>query len=433
MSWEISARSIGARLGSRQTDFARPTGRILRRQAGATCRYRSSLGPDLATVVTGGADIDQDLDTTLPSLPGNEGGLVGKPQSDAGGNGSADHRSSQPSNGNVPGLLNSSPSSSRRPNPESGAGPDGTMQGQLLGTPAYMAPEQAQGRHDLVNERTDVYGLGAILYEILTGRPPLIAPKTSEIVRKVCKEAPTPPRQIVRDVSPAIEAVCLKALRKVSDERYATAAELAQEVQRNLADEPVSAFDEPWTHRVLRGARKHRTFVSAAAALLITAVIGFAVSTILVAGERNEAEMQGKQARSAVQMLTKVKDIGFDDQLDPLQKEFLNEVLRYYEQFTSRISRDPVVRLEHGLIYQQMGDIQRKLGKLAESDQAYRKAIEILEPLVPQAGPEPKRALARTCSLLGDLLVRRGIDKSRIDPLYRQAVETQQTLATPRR
>ena len=96
---------------------------------------------------------------------------------------------------------------------------------------------------------------------------------------------------------------------------------------------------------------------------------------------------QGKQARSAVQMLTKVKDIGFDDQLDPLQKEFLNEALRYYEQFTSRISRDPVVRLEHGLIYQQMGDIQRKLGKLAESDQAYRKAIEILEPLVPQAGP----------------------------------------------
>ena len=75
------------------------------------------------------------------------------------------------------------------------------MQGQLLGTPAYMAPEQAQGRHDLVDERTDVYGLGAILYEILTGRPPFIAPKTSEIIRKVCQEAPTPPRQILADDS----------------------------------------------------------------------------------------------------------------------------------------------------------------------------------------------------------------------------------------
>ena len=88
------------------------------------------------------------------------------------------------------------------------------MQGQLLGTPAYMAPEQAQGRHDLVDQRTDVYGLGAILYEILTGRPPFIAPKTSEIIRKVCHEAPTPPRQIVAEIAPGLEAVCLKALRK---------------------------------------------------------------------------------------------------------------------------------------------------------------------------------------------------------------------------
>ena len=188
----------------------------------------------------------------------------------------------------------------------------------------------------------------------------------------------------------------------------------------------MTAFEEPWTHRVLRWARKNKSLVSAAAALLITAVIGFAISTVLVAGERNEAEAQGKQARAAVQMLTKVKDIGFEDQLDPLQKEFLAEALQYYEQFTSRVAQDPAVRLEHGLVYQQMGDIQRKLGKLPESEQAYRKAIEILAPLA--AGPKPKRAVARTRSLLGDLLMRRGVDKSQIDPLYRQAVETQQTL-----
>ena len=335
----------------------------------------------LATVASHAAIDDQDPDLTLPSVPEAGAGSVERPHSSTGLNGSAEQHPAANVNGSAQKLLHSRPSTGQRRNPESGAGPEGTMQGQLLGTPAYMAPEQAQGRHDLVNERTDVYGLGAILYEILTGRPPFIAPKTAEIVRKVCKEAPTPPRQIVADISPALEAVCLKALQKASHERYATAAELAQEVQRNLADEPVTAFEEPWTHRVLRWARKHKTLVSSAAALLITAVIGFAVSTILVAGERNEAEAQGKQARTAVQLLTKVKDIGFDEQLDPYQKEFLTAAIEYYEQFTSRVSHDPAVRLEHGRIYQQMGDIQRKLGKLPESEQAYRKSIEILEPL----------------------------------------------------
>ncbi len=292
-----------------------------------------------------------------------------------------------------------------RPIRESGAGPEGTMQGQLLGTPAYMAPEQALGRHDLVDERTDVYGLGAILYEILTGRPPFIAPKTSEIIRKVIQEAPTPPRQILATIPPGLEGVCLKALRKPSGERYATAAELAQEVQRYLADEPVQAYAEPWTSRVLRWARRHKTAVSAAAVLLLTATMALAITTVLVSREKTEAEAQGQQARHAVQILTKVADIGFDDQLDPHQKEFLEEALQYYEQFTSRVAHDPGVRLEHGRIYQQMGDIQRKLGRLPESKQCYLKAIGVLQPLAAykNAGPEPRRAGANSNAACGSI------------------------------
>jgi eukaryotic-like serine/threonine-protein kinase len=340
-------------------------------------------------------------------------------------NGSAKSYSNPSSNGS------GSQSSGRQANRESGAGPEGTMQGQLLGTPAYMAPEQAQGRHDLVNERTDVYGLGAILYEILTGRPPFIAPKTSEIIRKVCQEAPTPPRQILATIPPGLEGVCMKALRKASSERYVTAAELAQEVQRYLADEPVQAYAEPWTTRVLRWARRHKTMVSAAAALLVTATTALAVSTVLISQEKTEAEAQGQQARHAVHMLTKVADIGFDDQLDPLQKEFLEEALQYYELFTSRVANDPGVRLEHGRAYQQMGDIQRKLGRLPESKKAYLKAVEILEPLARSttAGAEPRRALARSQTLLADLLVRTGSDKDQAEPLYSKALEAQQTLA----
>jgi eukaryotic-like serine/threonine-protein kinase len=378
------------------------------------------------SAATCATDGNADDGSTLPESHDIHSGSV--PSSSPMSNGSERDRTNPSSNGSASHPSRSSPG--RQVNRESGAGPDGTMQGQLLGTPAYMAPEQAQGRHDLVDERTDVYGLGAILYEILTGRPPFIALKTSEIIRKVCQEAPTSPRQILATIPPGLEKVCMKALRKPLAERYTTAADLAQEVQRYLADEPVEAYAEPWTTRLSRWARRHKTSVAAAAALLVTATIALAISTVLVSKEKAEAEAQGQQARHAVHMLTKVADIGFDDQLDPLQKEFLEDALQYYEQFTSRVAHDPGVRLEHGRVYQQMGDIQRKLGKSTESNQAYRKAIEILEPLAnTAAGPEPKRTLARTRTLLGNLLVRNGEDKGHAEPLYIQALEAQQTLA----
>ena len=108
--------------------------------------------------------------------------------------------------------------------------------------------------------------------------------------------------------------------------------------------------------------------VAAAAALLATATVALAVSTVLIAREADEAEAQGQQARQAVGLLTKVSEIGFDDQPDPIQQEFLKNALNYYEQFTRRSTNKPTVKLEHARAYQQMGDIQRKLGQLSESE-----------------------------------------------------------------
>jgi serine/threonine protein kinase/predicted negative regulator of RcsB-dependent stress response len=377
----------------------------------------------LATVATTDGDNQDDDERTLPETGGARPSAV----LSAGANGSADQQLKLSSSGGASQRLGSG----HQVNRESGAGPEGTMQGQLLGTPAYMAPEQAQGRHDLVDERTDVYGLGAILYEILTGRPPFIAPKTSEIIRKVCQDAPTPPRQIVETVTPGLEAVCLKAIRKVPAERYSSASELAQDVQRHLADEPVKAYPDPWINRLQRWGRQHRTLVTTLAGLLVSVTILSAIGFVLVRKEKKEAESQGAQARQAVQLLTKVADIGFEEQLDPLQREFLEDALQYYEQFTSRVAHDPAVRLEHGRVYQLMGDIERKLGKPRESENAYRKAIEMLEPLANNAlaGALAKQSLARTRTLLGDLLVRHGDQKNEARSLYEQAIEVQKGLA----
>ena len=213
--------------------------------------------PDSNQRIAAGAVAAANLDdeSTLPGSLAAESTLVSTSSTTASANRSADHHRNPSSNGSLDCRSGSAPQRRR----ESGAGQDGTMQGQLLGTPAYMAPEQARGRHDLVEERTDVYGLGAILYEILTGRPPFIVPKTAEIIRKVCQEAPNPPRQIVETVHPGLEAVCLKALRKPLAERYASATELAQEVQR-LAGRRTSeglyrALDEPGALLVRAGIR----------------------------------------------------------------------------------------------------------------------------------------------------------------------------------
>jgi serine/threonine-protein kinase len=155
--------------------------------------------------------------------------------------------------------------------PPGGPG-DLTVQGQALGTPAYMPPEQAQGRLHLHDQRSDVYGLGAILYEVLTGAAPFAGETTLAVLRRVVHEPPVPPRQRVASVPRALEAVCLKALAKDPAARYPSAKEVAHEVQRWLADEPVAGYREPWPVRLGRWRRRHPAVAAAAAVLLLAAV-----------------------------------------------------------------------------------------------------------------------------------------------------------------
>jgi PAS domain S-box-containing protein len=107
-----------------------------------------------------------------------------------------------------------------------------TVQGEIIGTPAYMSPEQAEGRLDQIDQRSDIYGLGAMLYDILTGQPPFVGTNTLEVLKKAVRGNPAPPRELWPEVPPALEEVCLKALAKDRDNRFARAEDLAQEVQR---------------------------------------------------------------------------------------------------------------------------------------------------------------------------------------------------------
>jgi serine/threonine protein kinase/Tfp pilus assembly protein PilF len=184
--------------------------------------------------------------------------------------------------------------------------PPPTVQGQVLGTPGYMAPEQAEGRPDRIDARTDVYGLGAILYEILTGRPPFVGKDTHDVLRRVCSEAPVPPRRMNRRTPAALEAICLKALAKAPGDRYSSAGALAQEVQRWLADEPVTAYREPLRARLGRWLRRHPAAAAGTTALLLAGLVGLAGGLAAVRAEqqrtlaeRDRAEQNAASARSS--------------------------------------------------------------------------------------------------------------------------------------
>jgi PAS domain S-box-containing protein len=111
-----------------------------------------------------------------------------------------------------------------------------TMQGEKLGTPAYMAPEQATGKIDEIDRRTDVYGLAAILYEILTGEPPFLGKSLVEVLHRVIHEQPKPPRDHVPGVPTDLERICLQGLSKSRSDRQESASELAQQVQCWIAE-----------------------------------------------------------------------------------------------------------------------------------------------------------------------------------------------------
>lgn len=152
-----------------------------------------------------------------------------------------------------------------------------TIQGSMVGTPAYLPPEQALGQHDRAGPHSDVYSLGATLYHLLTGQAPFDAAELQSLLEQVVRGDCPPARRRNPSVPAALDAICRKAMSPDPASRYASATALGEDVERWLADEPVLAHREPFAARLLRWARRRRTLVSAAAVALLAALAGLAV------------------------------------------------------------------------------------------------------------------------------------------------------------
>ncbi|MEW6363554.1 MAG: protein kinase [Acidobacteriota bacterium] len=177
-----------------------------------------------------------------------------------------------------------------------------TMSGAIVGTPQYMAPEQAWGKIREMDRRTDVYSLGATLYELLTDRPPFEG-NTTEVLRMVTEVDPTPPRRIKPSVPVDLETIVLKCMEKEPQRRYDSARALAEDLERYLDGEPIQGRRASLTYRALRKAQKHKIAVSA---------VGLAVAAGLVFGgialqARWTARAQARWAREVGQMMERAE------------------------------------------------------------------------------------------------------------------------------
>jgi serine/threonine-protein kinase len=268
-----------------------------------------------------------------------------------------------------------------------------TEMGVVIGTHGYMSPEQATGQIDRLGPASDVYSLGATLFHLLTSRPPHATPfpvqgaeETKKATAVATGTAPggpigeaARPTRVKPAVPAALEAVCRKALAPQPENRYATLRALAEDVERWLADEPVSAYREPWRTRLGRWARMHKALVTGVAALLLTAVVALALGLGLVNRAREQTENARRRTRLALDaMSSEVIDdwLARQPQLDDKQRKFLENALAYYEEFTAESGGSEAARAGVAEAYLRVGLIHSRLGERQAAEAAYQRAQE---------------------------------------------------------
>jgi serine/threonine protein kinase len=335
--------------------------------------------------------------------------------------------------------------------PSSASGSAATLHGSALGTPAYMSPEQAAGDLDKLGPRSDVYSLGATLYCLLTGKPAFEGTKIGEMLRDVQKGTFPPPCHVDPSIDKALEAVCLKAMATSPAGRYASAHALAEDLERWSADEPVSAWREPWARRARRWARRNRSLVTAASAAVLMAVVGLSAvlavqarantaldaknraldranTDLRLANEREtkantdlrESNRQKDEANSALAGANVRVQARFElardairtfksgveqdetlkeDRLKPLRDKLLGSARQFYDRLGALLEgqADAASKAVLAESYLELGELIDLIGQRPEALAAFKKAVAIRRELAaaPGAGPSERVELAR--------------------------------------
>ncbi len=297
-----------------------------------------------------------------------------------------------------------------------------TRPGEVMGTPCYMPPEQAQDAAQ-VAETSDVYSLGATLYHLLTARPPFQAASPVETIRQVNDDEPVSPRLLNPAIDRDLETITLKCLQKQPQQRYASAADLADDLDRFLQGRPIAARPVSRTERSIRWCKRNPVVAGAlattAAAILfaIGALAWGLVSTRDALAKADHSYSVANDARAKAEKgYTTAHDVINDQYVEvsesilldqpgmqPLRERLLKRTLVYYERFLDDWSDDPSLRQELGLTHYRVGRILIDVDTPTAALESYQEARDIQQRLV-AASPESKdrqSELATTINAMG--------------------------------
>jgi serine/threonine-protein kinase len=287
-----------------------------------------------------------------------------------------------------------------------------TQTGAILGTPSYMAPEQAGGRAEDIGPGVDVYALGAILYECLTGRPPFKAANVLETLDQVRIQEPVPPIRLQPRLPRDLQTICLKCLQKDAQKRYRTAQDLADDLGRFLRGEPIRARPVSPIERLVKWTRR-RPALAALLVLIALSLVSLVAGVLLYNASLQVSEAKARQQqeradagyRAARDTLNRMlgrleqRPVGQFPQLKELQRDLMEDALTFYEgALADAENLDPAVRRDTAEALHKAATIQHRLGRTDAATANYRRAITLIEGLPPeQRDAAASQALVAGC------------------------------------
>lgn len=314
-----------------------------------------------------------------------------------------------------------------------------TQSGMILGTPRYMSPEQATGDNRIVGPAADVYALGVILYELLTGRPPFWGTNALETLDQIRSDDPVSPARLRSHLPRDLETISLKCLHKDPARRYASATELADDLNRFLGGHPIQARPVSRIEHLVKRARRNPavTALSGFLCLIVLGAIGYGVwYQFRLQAQRDRATAERDKAkfhlnvsmRAIEEMYTEVaeEDLAGTPRSEARRKRLLEKALAFYEELRQIEADDPELTWQAARAARRVADIYRLLDRLDEARTAYVGALDRLRPL---AAGGPYRAPARReqaeCHTgLGEIERERG-DPARAGLSYEEALAIQ--------